>query len=301
MDISVSKFLRYIALEKRYSPKTVESYSTDLSQFTDYLKELSDGYDIAWNKLEKKYIRHFLMELQNRGINKRSIARKVATLKSFFKFLEKQAVVEKSIASTIKMPRHDNKLPEYLTKDEIDKILSLPKLTQFDGIRDKAILELFYACGIRLNELINLKLEDLFLRENAVRIFGKGKKERILPVGKYSRKAILNYLDIRKKAATSGVQELFVLKSGKKMYPMSIQRLIKKYITSVVNISSASPHMLRHSYATHLLDNGASIRVVKDLLGHENLSTTQVYTHLSIEHLKNVYKNAHPGAKKKNI
>jgi len=298
MDITISKFLRYIALEKRYSPKTVESYSTDLAQFSIYINELSDGYDINWKKIDKKYVRHFLMELQGRNLNRRSIARKVATLKSFFKFLEKQEIVEKSIASSVKMPKFENKLPEYLTKNEIDKIIHLPNQNNFDGIRDKAILELFYGCGIRLSELLDLKLENLMLREDAIRVRGKGKKERILPVGKHSKQALLNYIDQRGRVAEHGLQELFVLKSGKKMYPMAVQRLIKKYINKVVSLSSASPHMLRHSYATHLLDNGASIRVVKDLLGHENLSTTQVYTHLSIEHLKNVYKNTHPGVKK---
>ncbi len=298
MDITISKFLRYIALEKRYSPKTVESYSTDLTQFANYIDELSDGYDIHWKKIDKKYVRHFLMELQGRNLNRRSIARKVATLKSFFRFLEKQEIVDKSIASSVKMPKFENKLPEYLTKNEIDKIIHLPQLNHFQGIRDRAILELFYGCGIRLSELLNLKLENLMLREDAIKVKGKGKKERILPVGNYSKKALLYYLDERAKVAEHGLQELFVLKSGKKMYPMAVQRLIKKYINQVVSLSSASPHMLRHSYATHLLDNGANIRVVKDLLGHENLSTTQVYTHLSIEHLKSVYKNAHPGAKK---
>lgn len=301
MDITISKFLRYIALEKRYSSNTVESYSTDLSQFSKYIDELSDGYDINWKKIDKKYVRHFLMELQGRNLNRRSIARKVATLKSFFKFLEKQEIVEHSIASSVKMPKFENRLPEYLSKNEIDKIIHLPKLNSFEGIRDKAILELFYSCGLRLSELLNLKLENLMFREDAIRVIGKGKKERILPIGKYSKNAILNYLDERRKIAEHGVQELFVLKSGKMMYPMSVQRLIKSYINQVVSLSSASPHMLRHSYATHLLDNGANIRVVKDLLGHENLSTTQVYTHLSIEHLKNVYKKTHPGVKKQNI
>jgi integrase/recombinase XerC len=239
------------------------------------------------------------MELQQRGLNKRSIARKVATLKSFFKFLEKEETIEKSIATNIKMPRFDNKLPEFLSREEIEKIVNLPDLSAFEGIRDKAILELFYSCGFRLNELLSLKLEDLMLRENAVRVIGKGRKERILPVGIPAKNSLLNYLDWRKKIVQPGIQEIFILKSGKPMYPMAVQRLIKKYITMVVNLSSASPHMLRHSYATHLLDSGANIRVVKDLLGHENLSTTQVYTHLSIDHLKNVYKKAHPGAKNK--
>lgn len=299
MDLTISKFLRYIALEKRYSPKTIESYSTDLNQFAQYLTDISDGQDIYWQNIDKRYVRHFLMELQERGLNKRSIARKVATFKSFFKYLEKTDVVRKSITSSIKMPRFDNKLPEYLTKDEILKIVNLPDLSTFEGLRDKAILELFYACGMRLSELINLKMENLMLREDAIRVKGKGKKERILPVGRPAKNALLNYLDERKNIAGPDIQEIFLLKSGKSMYPMAVQRLIKKYINMVVNTTTASPHMLRHSYATHLLDSGANIRVVKDLLGHENLSTTQVYTHLSIEHLKNVYKKAHPGSNNK--
>ena len=197
------------------------------------------------------------------------------------------------------MPRFDNKLPEYLTKEEIEKIVNLPDVSNFEGLRDKAILELFYSCGFRLSELLTLKMEDLMLREDAVRVIGKGRKERILPIGTHAKNSLLNYLNGRKQIVQPGVQEIFVLKSGKAMYPMSVQRLIKKYINMVVNISTASPHMLRHSYATHLLNSGANIRVVKDLLGHENLSTTQVYTHLSIDHLKNVYKKAHPGVKNK--
>jgi len=298
MDLIVRKFLRYLSLEKRYSPKTIESYTIDLTQFSKFLEELSDGRDIAWDKVDKKNIRHFLFDLQEKGLNKRSIARKVAVIKSFFKFMEKEQILSKNIATSVKMPKFDNKLPQYLSKSEVEDIVRLPETSGFEGLRDKAILELFYSCGIRLSELINLKLEDLILREDSIRVFGKGKKERILPVGSHAKNAILNYLTVRNKSVQPGVQELFVLKSGKKMYAMSLQRLVKKYINQVVNINSASPHVLRHSYATHLLDRGASIRVVKDLLGHENLSTTQVYTHLSIDHLQKVYKKAHPRADK---
>ncbi len=298
MDITVRKFLRYLDLEKRYSPQTIKSYSTDLTQFSDFLEELDDGYDITWKKIDKKNVRHFLIELQERGIGRRSIARKVATLKSFFQYLEKQEIVKSSIAPSIKMPKFDQKLPEFLSTDEIKEILLIADKKSFEGIRDTAILELFYSCGLRLSELINLRLEDLMLRENAIRVIGKGKKERVVPIGKSAKNTILNFLSSRNKVAQAGVHELFILKSGKKMYAMAIQRLVKKYINQVVNVHAASPHILRHSYATHLLDRGASIRVVKDLLGHQNLSTTQVYTHLSIEHLQRVYKKAHPGAEK---
>lgn len=298
MDITVRNFLRYIALEKRYSPQTIKSYSSDLNQFSDFLEDLTDGYDIAWKKINRQNVRHFLIELQGRGLSKRSIARKVATLKSFFHYLEKQEMVTNNIASLVKMPRFDQKLPEFLSYKEIKDIIHLPDLKIFEGIRDRAILELFYSCGLRLSELLNLRLEDLMLSENAIRVFGKGKKERIIPIGLPAKKAILNYLSSRQKFARSGVHEIFVLKSGKKMYAMGIQRLVRKYINGVVGINAASPHILRHSFATHLLDKGASIRVVKDLLGHESLSTTQVYTHLSIEHLQRTYKNAHPKTNK---
>ena len=300
MDLTVRNFLRYLALEKRYSKKTIESYTTDLDQFYHFLTDLGDGHDISWNQVEKKHIRQFLMVLQGEGFSKRSIARKVATLKSYFRYLEKQEFIESSISSSLKMPRYDQKLPEYLSQTEMYTILSLPDLSTFKGIRDKAILELFYSCGVRLNELINFKLEDLMLREDAIRVIGKGRKERILPIGKHARKALLNYLDVRRQKTVTQPQEIFVLESGKKMYPMAVQRLVKSYINKVVSLSSASPHVLRHTYATHLLDRGASIRIVKDLLGHENLSTTQVYTHLSIDHLKNVYKNARKRAETNN-
>ncbi len=298
MDIAVRNFLRYLALEKRYSPQTAKSYSTDLTQFCDFLEDLTDGYDIAWKNIDKQNVRHFLIELQGRGLDKRSIARKVATLKSFFQYLEKQEIINNNIASSVKMPRFDQKLPEFLSHEEVKDILNLPDQKSFEGVRDSSILELFYSCGLRLSELLNLRLEDLMLRENSIRVLGKGKKERIIPIGLPAKKAILNYASYRQKVARPGIQELFVLKSGKKMYPMAIQRLVRKYINGVVNIQAASPHILRHSYATHLLDKGANIRVVKDLLGHQNLSTTQVYTHLSIDHLQKVYKKAHPKANK---
>jgi tyrosine recombinase XerC len=296
MDITVRKFLRYLDLEKRYSPQTIKSYSTDLSQFSDFLEDLNDGYDITWKKIDKKSVRYFLIDLQEREIGRRSIARKVATLKSFFQYLEKQEIVKSSIASSIKMPKFDQKLPEFLSAEEVKEILVIPDKKSFEGIRDAAILELFYSCGLRLSELINLRLEDLMLREDAIRVIGKGKKERIVPIGKSAKNAVLYYLSSRNKIARPAVHELFILKSGKKMYAMAVQRLVKKYINQVVNVHAASPHILRHSYATHLLDRGANIRVVKDLLGHQNLSTTQVYTHLSIEHLQRVYKKAHPSA-----
>lgn len=291
--------MRFLALEKRYSPKTIESYATDLEQFAHFLTELNNGYDVRWPMVDKKNIRLFLVELHGRGLNKRSIARKVASIKSFFKYLEQNGDIDKNIVTTVKMPKFDQKLPEYLSQEDIKKVLSAPDETGFAGIRDRAILEFFYSTGIRLSELIELKMESLMLRENALKVIGKGKKERIVPLGKKAQRALNAYLNLRPSIAQPSVENLFVLNSGKKMYPVAVQRLVEKYIKSVVNLKMASPHILRHSYATHLLDNGASIRVVKDLLGHESLSTTQQYTHLSIEHLQNVYNSAREELNKK--
>ncbi|MBD3224442.1 MAG: tyrosine-type recombinase/integrase [Caldithrix sp.] len=197
---------------------------------------------------------------------------------------------------SLKIPKFERKLPEYLTIEEIEKLLRLPEINTFEGLRDLAIMECFYGTGMRLTELINLKLNDIYFDEDLIRVLGKGKKERIIPLGQAAKKILEKYLAIRPQYANKSVENVFVLKNGKIMYPMAIQRIIKKYLNQISNIQQKSPHTLRHSYATHLLNSGAGIRVVKDLLGHENLSTTQVYTHLSIDHLKNIYHRAHPGA-----
>ncbi len=296
MDIRIRQFLRYIELERRYSKHTVSSYMTDLDQFSHFLADLHDGRDVSWKHIDKKHIRYFLMDLQEKNIGRRSIARKVAVIKSFFKYLEKTGFISDNIAASIHMPRFDKKLPAYLTESEVLQVLNMPAGSSFKAVRDRAVLELFYSSGLRLSELINLRLENLILRENAIRVIGKGKKERYLPINKHARQRLLDYLDLRPSHVLPGVENVFILESGKKMYPMAVQRLVKKYVNMVVQIPDASPHMLRHSYATHLLNNGAGIRVVKDLLGHENLSTTQVYTHLSVDHLKQVYKQAHQRA-----
>jgi len=299
MDKNIRNFLRYIALERRYSAHTVEAYSNDLVQFESFLNNYFNTATIFWQNIEKKIIRHFMISLQERDISRRSVARKLATIKSFFKFLNREEILNQNPALSIKMPKFEKKLPEFIPLADIEKILALPQVRSFDGLRDLAILELFYGTGMRLSELINLTEAHLLLSENLVRIHGKGNKERVVPIGEAAKKVIIQYLEIRPQYAEKNVENLFVLKSGKKMYPIAVQRIMKKYFSEITTIDKKSPHILRHSYATHLLNAGAGIRVVKDLLGHENLSTTQVYTHLSIDHLKNIYKRAHPGASDK--
>jgi len=298
MDIQIRNFLKYLYLERRYSSKTVEAYGTDLIQFEAYLFDYFRLEKIPWEKVDKKNILLFLVSLQDNGISKRSIARKLATLKSFFKYLTREEIIFRNPGLNIKIPKFDKKLPSYASESEIDRLLKLPDKGTFEGLRDQAILELFYGTGIRLSELINMKLSDISLEEEMIKVLGKGNKERMIPLGSVAREILTAYFNVRSKFAQNSVDNVFVLKSGKKMYPMAVQRIVKKYLSLASNSFKQSPHLLRHSYATHLLNAGANIRVVKDLLGHESLSTTQVYTHLSIDHLKKIYEEAHPGSSK---
>jgi len=296
MDKYIRNFLQYIALERRYSAHTVEAYSSDLQQFESFLKNYFNLQQLFWQHIGKEQIRHFMISLQEHGISRRSIARKLATIKSFFKFLAREEIIEQNPALSIKMPKFEKKLPEFISLADIEHILQLPQLNSFEGLRNLAILELFYGTGMRLAELIDLKDENLQLSEDLIRVRGKGNKERILPLGSSAKMVLQRYLEIRPQYVEKNVDNIFILKSGKKMYPVAIQRMIAKYLSEIPTIEKKGPHILRHTYATHLLNAGASIRVVKDLLGHESLSTTQVYTHLSIDHLKNIYNRAHPGA-----
>lgn len=296
MDKHIRSFLRYLSLERRYSEHTVLAYSTDLSQFELFLLNYFNRSVVHWQQADKKIIRHFMISLQEQGVSRRSTARKLAAIKSFFKFLNREEIIRNNPALSIKMPKFENKLPEFIPLSEMEEILRIPEIQTFEGVRDLAILELFYGTGMRLAELINLKQSDLLLSEELVRVYGKGNKERVVPLGQAAKKILLHYLEIRSQYAEKNVENLFVLKSGKKMYPESVRRLIKKYLANITSVQKKSPHILRHTYATHLMNAGAGIRVVKDLLGHENLSTTQVYTHLSIDHLKKIYNRAHPSA-----
>jgi integrase/recombinase XerC len=296
MNRHISEFIKYIQLEKRYSDHTIKSYRNDLSQFETFLIEYYKTEKIFWRLVDKKVIRYFLIYLQENSISRRSIARKLAALKSFFKYLVREEVIEGNPTLTIKMPKFEKKLPEYLSNQDMNYILKQPKHNTFEGIRDLAILELFYGTGMRLSELINIKVNDLLIKEELLRVKGKGQKERVIPVGSMALRILNGYLQIRSQYAEKNVDNVFVLKSGKRMYPMAVQRIVQKYLSTITSLEHKNPHALRHTYATHLLNAGASIRVVKDLLGHESLSTTQVYTHMSIDHLKQVYQQAHPAA-----
>lgn len=296
MNRYIREFIKHIKLERRYSSHTVEAYQGDLIQFEYFLRDYFHSENINWQLVDKSHVRHFLGYLVSAGLRKISIARKLAALKSFFTFLTQQDILQLNPTRTIKTPKYEKRLPEFLSIQHLETLLEMPLETSFEGVRDRAILELFYSSGIRRAELIALRVKDLLLDEGLIRVVGKGEKERIIPIGSYAIDRLKKYIRLRNQRVNPDVENVFVLKSGNKMYSMAVHRIISKYLQKVTDIKKKSPHILRHSFATHLMNQGADIRAVKDLLGHANLSTTQIYTHTSIDHLKSIYARAHPGA-----
>ncbi|MFZ4589769.1 MAG: site-specific tyrosine recombinase/integron integrase [Ignavibacteria bacterium] len=313
--VLVAEFIEYLNLARNYSINTIISYRIDLKQFTDFLILTFHGEhdfsDEELNALEidvssidllllKSYVAD-LFEKQKLDIKKarkfsnRSISRKISVLKSFFKYLYKKGYVKSNIATGLGFPKLEKKLPSYLSMNEINQLLDRVGNDEMSFI-NKAIIEVFYSTGIRLSELINIKIDDINFSNNTVKVMGKGSKQRIVPFGSKAETAVKNYMQIREIININKLDLLFMSKKGKKLYAAEVRKMVKKNLSTVTNIKKNSPHVLRHSFATHLLDNGADIRAVKDLLGHENLSTTQVYTHVNPEKLKKVYKQAHPKA-----
>jgi integrase/recombinase XerC len=301
MHKHLNDFIKYVKLERHYSPNTAQAYQTDLLQFELYLKKYFNTESVKWRLINKNIIRSYLGWLHSLQIQKISIARKITAIKSFFTFLTQNKILQTNPALTIKTPKYTKKLPEFISMESLEKLMDIPAENNFESLRNRAILELFYSAGIRRDELIQLKMNGLLLKEGLIKVLGKGNKERIVPIGKHAETSLNCYLNLREKYALADVEHLFVLKSGKSMYPMAINRIISKYLQKISEIKKKSPHVLRHSFATHLMNRGADIRAVKDLLGHANLSTTQIYTHTSIDHLKKIYSKAHPGARKSNI
>lgn len=296
MERVIREYLEYLELQKNYSDHTILSYYNDLMSFTQYLvtKKVTSFTDVT--KIE---LRRYIAELFNKGYEPSSIARKIATLKSFFKYLKRQEIVPVNPAALLVAPRRTKRLPSVLDEQSMSHLLQQPDRSTCIGKRDAAILELFYSSGIRLGELIQLNICDLNERESLLKVRGKGRKERIVPVGSKALEALREYLAARQKEMKHSLKSddpLFVTVHGKRMYPQAVQLLVRKYIARVSEIDQKSPHVLRHTFATHLLNRGADLRAVKELLGHESISTTQIYTHVAAEQLKKVYRKAHPKA-----
>ncbi len=320
----IQKFLDYLKYERRFSEHTAKCYGADLSQFGEFLcgtpeDGRSEGESISFDnggpatavamKVDLRIdqlllstgtdsIRAYLAYLNEKVYSKATIARKLATLRSFYKFLVKRNHVSANPVTAVRTPKQDKKLPKFLEYEEVKRLLDTPPMNTWLGARDRAILETLYSTGIRVSELVALNMEDIDFLGEVVHVRGKGKKERITPIGASALQTIQHYMEFRNKRAQNNnnfdPKVLFVNKHGRRLSTRSVRRKMDKYLKMAGLDPAISPHTLRHSFATHMLNNGADLRSVQELLGHQSLSTTQVYTHLTTTRLKEVYENAHP-------
>ncbi|MDP3732243.1 MAG: tyrosine recombinase XerC [Candidatus Omnitrophota bacterium] len=288
MDRYIEKFMRYLEIEKNYSKYTILNYRLDLGGFKKFLG------DSALEKVDYLFLRKYLAILKEKNLKNRTVGRHLSTLRSFFKFLLREGYLKNNPITSLASPRQEKPLPLFLTEEEVIKLIGSVKLDDERGFRDKAVIETFYSTGIRVSELVGLNIEDIDFIGAVIKVLGKGKKERIAPIGDIALAAIRAYLKKRKKEQEEGA--LFLNKSGRRITDRGIRNIIDKYIRMASLKQGVSPHTLRHSFATHLLNRGADLRSIQELLGHVNLSTTQIYTHLSTERLKKVYDKTHPRA-----
>jgi integrase/recombinase XerC len=292
----VSYFLQHIKYEKRLSPHTVSAYEGDLKQFSIFLQFQYEFKEP--DKADFQMIRSWIVALVDEKIENRSINRKIATLRTFYNFLLRHKTIAANPMLKIRALKTDKTLPKYVEEKPMENLLDDMQFSDdFTGFRDKLVIELLYGTGMRLAELIGLKITDLNLYNNTLIVLGKRNKQRVIPVNKSLVEAIKKYLTLRTDITGDTSNTYLILTdSGTQAYPMFIQRLVKKYLSLVTSLEQRSPHVLRHTFATHLLNRGADLNAIKDLLGHTSLAATQVYTHNSIEKLKKVFKQAHPKA-----
>ena len=283
-------FINYIKSEKRFSKHTITSYETDLNQFFNYIEaecQITNPKDVSF-----KLIRNWISSLLENNLKSTSVNRKISSLKSYYKFLLVSNYVETNPTLKLISPKSSKRLPVFVEKDNMDSLFDKDFFEDsYEGKRDKLIIELFYFTGMRLSELINIKTSDIDKVNSQIKVIGKRNKERLIPITFNTLKDLnefINFYEIE--------NFLFADGNGKKMYPKKIYRIVNKYLTKISSIKKKSPHVLRHSFATHMLNNGADINAIKEILGHANLSATQIYTHNSIKKLKNVHKQAHPKA-----
>ena len=288
------KFLRHLKFEKRVSENTIKSYDNDLSQFLIFSEKYENNRKLS--SIDNKTIRAWIIELSTKNLSNKSINRKIASIKSFFKFLIKRQIIKKNPSTLVKSLKAKQTLPLFLKeKDHVGLFKTINLSNTLDETRSDLILELLYGTGIRINELINLKSKNLDLIRNEIKVLGKRNKERILPINQNIVSKAKLYLN-HKKRKSSKSEFVFLTDKGNKLYPMMVYRIVKKCLSSLINSEKYNPHLLRHSFATHILNKGGDLNAIKDLLGHESLAATQIYTHNSIEKLKETHKKSHPRA-----
>ncbi|CAD74556.1 tyrosine recombinase XerC [Rhodopirellula baltica] len=297
MRTAITRFLQYMATERNASDLTIKAYREDLFAFAEWIGQAEAGR-IQLDSLTPQQLRQFQAALQQAGYARTTIARKLASLRSFFKFAMREGMASSNPAKPLRNPRSSRKLPHVLTSEEVGRLLVAPPAISEAGLRDRAILETMYSSGLRVSELVGLRDGDLDFSQGITRVRGKGRKERISPLGSYAIKAIQAYAGRRSRSPESEklgrAAPVFVNRFGNILTTRSVGRMLEKYIAKAELDTRTSPHTLRHSFATHLLDRGADIRSVQELLGHKSLTTTQIYTHVSAANLRQVYEKAHP-------
>ena len=288
------RFIKYLRFEKRLSENTVISYETDLNQFLSFYKEYSTSQKIE--KVDKRTIRSWIVKLSLSNLSAKSINRKIASLKSFFKFLVKRDLIKKNPSSHVTSLKTDQKIPTFIKEKDINFLFkNIDVKEDCTGQRDLLILELLYGTGIRISELINIKISDINFAKKEIKVIGKRNKERIIPLHNNAIYQTKKYLQLAEKEGYEN-QYLLFTKKGDKIYPMLINRIVKKHLSTLIKSKKYNPHLLRHTFATHILNKGGDLNSIKDLLGHSSLAATQVYTHNSIEKLKETFNSSHPRA-----
>ncbi|MCX6265758.1 MAG: tyrosine-type recombinase/integrase [Bacteroidetes bacterium] len=287
-------FFLYLQYEKRYSSHTVTAYRIDLDQFFDYLSHQYNITDLP--DVTVPMVRSWLADMMERGIGARSITRKLTTLRSFYKYIQREGIITISPMKKIMAPKLSTRLPVFIEQDKMQIVLDDVDFgVGYPGIRNKLILELFYATGMRLAELVNLTESDLDFHHDTIKVLGKRNKERLIPFSNKLDTLMKSYL-VEKRNSFGEINNLFLTDKGNPIYPRMVYRIVTSYLGHVTTLKKKSPHVMRHTFATHLLNNGAELNAVKELLGHANLSATQIYTHNTIDNLKRIYKQAHPKA-----
>jgi len=293
-----NRYLNYLKAERNFSPYTVRNYSTDLFDFFQFVKTRGVG---SLGEVDKHILRDYLAYLADRKLVKASIARRMSALRSFFGYLMREGITDINPAASISSPKLEKRLPSFLTVEETVRLLTTPDLAKPEGLRDRALMELLYASGLRVSELVSLNLEQVNLETGEVRVWGKGSKERVVLIGKPAAQALNAYISegrsrLTGKKATSA---LFLNRYGERIIARQVEKILEKYARTAGIGKRVHPHLLRHTFATHLLDGGADLRVVQELLGHADLSSTQIYTHVTKGKAKRVYLSAHPMAGEK--
>ena len=291
----IKDFLNYLLLERNYSERTIVAYEADLREFEEYFKKTDAELD--FRSIHSDNVRNWMVSLMDEGRSETSVNRKLSSLRSFYRFLLRRKEITVNPMLKVVGPKKKKPLPSFVREKDMDRLLDECSFGEgFEGCRDRTILEMFYATGMRLSELIGLNDADVDFSAKLIKVTGKRNKQRLIPFGNELAEDLHLYIKERNEVMPQGAEAFFVLKDGKRMYPMAVYRIVKRNLSRVVSLKKRSPHVLRHTFATAMLNDSAELRSVKELLGHESLATTEIYTHATFEELKKVYEQAHPRA-----